>query len=102
MTISLKQNFSSFLIVIFLKPTESLHVKKKLTHRLHVVQSFGITKSEESKDLLTPDQYSNCLNKGGKRTWYTFILEAFTQFIYKVCILTHAKPQDTFIFNQVV
>jgi hypothetical protein len=66
---------------------ESLHVEMNLIHKLHLVQSFGITKLEESKDLLTPDQYSNCLNKGGKGTWYTFILEAFTQFIYKVCIL---------------
>jgi hypothetical protein len=68
---------------------ESDHVKTNLVHKLHRVQSFGI-RLEEFKDL-TPDQYSKCLKKGGKRTWYTLILEVSNQFLYKVGILIHAK-----------
>jgi hypothetical protein len=65
--------FSHFHIVFFLRLTESIHVKTNLIHKLQLVQIFGITKLEGFKDLLTPDQYFNCLNKGGKGTWYTFI-----------------------------
>ncbi len=77
--------------MISLRSTESDHVKTNLVHKLHRVQSFGIRKLEEFKDLLTPDQYSKCLKKSGKGTWYTLTLEVFTQFLYKVGNLIHAK-----------
>lgn len=36
-------------------------------------------------------QYSKCLKKSRKGTWYTLTLEVFIQFLYKVGNLIHAK-----------
>lgn len=40
-------------------------------------KSFRILKLKDFKDLTTPCQYSKCLRKGGKTTWYSFILNVF-------------------------
>ena len=82
--------FDSFFVTL-LRSMKSDHVKTNLVHKFHRVQSFGIMKLEEFKDLLTPDQYTKCLKKGGKKTWFTFTFEFYTQFLYKVGILIHVK-----------
>ena len=68
-------HFKFLLIIIFLRSTESDHVKTNLIHKIHWVWRCGITKLKEFKDLLTLDQYSKYLNKSGKKFWYTFILD---------------------------
>lgn len=58
------------------------HAKITLVHKLHCEEFWNHeVRIYLLTYLLTYDQYSKCLKKGGKGTWYTLTLEVFTQYL---------------------
>ena len=68
------------------RSTENDHVKTSLPHKLHRIRNIGILKLDEFKDLISAEDYANCVKKKSRTTWYPLTIDVFATLVYKVQI----------------
>ncbi len=59
------------------------HVKASLVHDFFRIQSIEMIPLHKFKEVIPDAQYKKC-EKKKKKTWYSFMQEAFSEFMYKV------------------
>ena len=48
--------------------TENDHVKTNLSHKLHRIRNIDILKLDEFKDLISSEDYANCVKEKSRTT----------------------------------
>ena len=69
---------------VHFRSTEHDHVKTSLPHKIHRIRNIGILKLVEFKDLISSEDYANCLKKKSRTTWYPLTIDVFAALVYKV------------------
>ena len=69
-----------------IRSTENDHVKTSLPHKLHRIRNIGILKLDEFKDLISSEDYANCVKKKSRITWLPLTIDVFATLVYKVQI----------------
>jgi hypothetical protein len=66
------------------------HVKPSLVHDFFYIQSIKMIPFHKFKEVIPNVQYKKCENKI-KKTWYSFMREAFFEFMYKVILAPFSR-----------
>lgn len=61
-------------------------MKTNLPHKIHRIRNIGILKLDEFKELISSEDYANCLKKKSRTTWYSLTIDVFAALVYKVHI----------------
>ena len=61
-------------------------MKTNLPHKIHRIRNIGILKLDEFKELISSEDYANCLKKKLRTTWYPLTIDVFAALVYKVHI----------------
>ena len=57
--------------------TEHDHVKTNLPHKIHRIRNISILKLVKFKELISSENYANCLKKKSRTMWYPLTIDVF-------------------------